>query len=171
MGWIVKITIGVTLGIVVVIVVVIVGCIAILVAVVSSEEFEAAGGGIATPRPTATLTAGQVQWRGQYPHWDRLDELEVEWAAVNVDLRVSPIELQGMCQRAEEWQGWVTAARLYMEEYRRERPNFVGVQPTLQALVSRIAGAQQVLDELDRECLGVQQRFVNDKISVLAKGV
>ena len=105
-----------------------------------------------TPEHIATLEAEQARWMEQQVHHANVFAFLDTMASINEDRVIDQTELDQICFLRAQWEAQLTAARDYVQQYRRDDPETVEKNPGLGDLQERAERGLEVIELAESAC-------------------
>lgn len=116
------------------------------------EVMDALGWGTPTAEDDARIEVEAARWKEQWRHWDNVNAFKDSMADVSADRVVDETEMDRICYLQQQWEAQITAARDYVQEYRRIEPDVVEKNPGLQDLEDEAERALEIVMETKQIC-------------------
>ena len=98
------------------------------------------------PERKAERDSREARWDEREEHWANIDAFKASMAAINADRIIDQEESQHICFALDQWTTQMNAALNYMQDYRRDEPEFAAGVGDLEGEAAKIL---ELLDEAD----------------------
>ena len=116
------------------------------------QVMDALGWGTSTPEEEATLDTEQARWKEQWVHRDNVSAFVEKMTSINADRVIDQTELEQICFLRAQWKVQLTAARDYVQQYRRDDPDTVEKNPGLGDLQEQAELGLETVELVDSAC-------------------